>query len=182
MEEGSSLLNPICPQLAGCLSRLGLYIVGSLQPVGPCVQCNLVGSGIHVQHGALPDRGGVAWIRPPDGERIYSEYLSIHPSIHSSIHPSIHPSIHTYIYTYMNQASEREQLGSLHLSIYTYIHKNAFLVFEIYIFEFLSCFRLGTYFIVFLQYSKWYFEALKQLIPFPTYLYTGFLPGTLPSF
>ena len=46
--EGGGLLHLVCPQPAGWLSRLGLYIPGCLQPVGPCVQCDLVWSGVHV--------------------------------------------------------------------------------------------------------------------------------------
>ena len=92
-----SLLHPVCPQLASCLSRLGLFIPDCLQSVGPCVQCVLVGSGACMWAGMVPSpaSGGGARIRPPDGERIHSEY----PSIHLSIHPSIHPYIHTYIHT-----------------------------------------------------------------------------------
>ena len=78
--EGGGLLHPVCPQLASCLSRLGLYILGCLQSVGPRVQCVLVGLGACVGAARVPSLAGWggAWIRPPDRERIHSEYPSIH--------------------------------------------------------------------------------------------------------
>ena len=52
-EEGV-LLYLVCPQPAGWLSRLGLYIPGCLQPVGPCLQCILVGSSACVWAARCP--------------------------------------------------------------------------------------------------------------------------------
>ena len=88
--ERGGLLHPVCPQPAGCLSRLGLYIPGCLQSIGPCVQCILVGSGACVWAArCLPQpAGGV----PGSGPLMGSKSTVI-------IHPSIHPSIYTYIHT-----------------------------------------------------------------------------------
>ena len=58
--------------------------------------------------------GGGAWIRPPDGEQIHSEYPSIYPYIytyiyiyiyihtHTHTHTKTHTHTHTHTYTYTN--------------------------------------------------------------------------------
>ena len=42
--EGGGLLRPVCPWPAGWLSRLGLYILGCLQSMGPYVQYIFLGN------------------------------------------------------------------------------------------------------------------------------------------
>ena len=85
--------------LAACGALFAVYPGG--------VRCMHVDSMVP----SLVGRGG-AWIRPPDRERIYSEY------------PSIHPSIHTYIQTY----------------IHTFACKNTQSLSETSIFDFLKLF------------------------------------------
>ena len=92
-EEGS-LLRLVCPWPAGWLSRLGLYIPGCLQPVGPCLQCILVGSGACVWAARCPSRsaGGVPGSGPLTGSE---STVSIHPSIHTYIHLYVKTHIHS---------------------------------------------------------------------------------------
>ena len=95
--EGGGLLNLVCPQPAGWLSRLGLYILGCLQSVGPCLQCILVGSGACVWAARCPpwSAGGVPGSGPLTGSE---STVSIHPSIYT--HTDIHTHTHTHIYTH----------------------------------------------------------------------------------
>ena len=86
--KGGGLLHPVCPPPAGYLSRWGLYIPGCLPPMGPCVQCNLVGSGTCIWVARCPpwSVGGVPGSSPLMGSK---STVIIHPSIHLSIHPYI---------------------------------------------------------------------------------------------
>ena len=70
--EGGGLLHLVCPQPAGWLSRLGLYIPGCLQSVGPCLQCILVGSGACVWAARCPpwSAGGVPGSGPLTGSAV----------------------------------------------------------------------------------------------------------------